>query len=388
MNPIRPRLALVHPWLQASGGSEPVALWAAQALKDEYEVRIVTMGETRLDDLNAAYGTDLTEPGVGVIRFPIPRILEKRGDALRGGRLARYMRAHAAEYDVLLSSYNIMDFRRPGLQYISDFSFSDPLRRAVMKNALEWKNGWSRAGVLRRAYLALARRWGGQTTEGWKRNATMANSDWTRRLMAEVFGVEAAVVYPPVPAIAVSVPWERRAEGFVSIGRLVPEKRVPEMMDILDRVRKKNEAIHYHIVGGALHPSYGRVVGEKARACGDWVTLDGPLFGRSKADLLGGHRYGMTGCRHESFGIAAAEMVLAGMIVWVPASGGQVEIVDHPDLVYFNAADAADKITRVLNDPERQSVLRAHLARRARSFSTARFMDQIRAKVAEFLRSR
>ena len=42
----RPRLAVIHPWLLASGGSEPVALWAAQALRDHFRVSLLTMGKT------------------------------------------------------------------------------------------------------------------------------------------------------------------------------------------------------------------------------------------------------------------------------------------------------------------------------------------------------
>jgi hypothetical protein len=116
----RPRVALIHPWLLASGGSEPVTLWAAEELKNDYEIEILTMGSTGLDELNAAYGSSLSEPGVRVDRLPVPRWLRARGDAWRGIRLARRVRARAGEFDVLLASYNGMDFGRPGIQYISD----------------------------------------------------------------------------------------------------------------------------------------------------------------------------------------------------------------------------------------------------------------------------
>ncbi len=387
MTTLRPRLAVIHPWLLASGGSEPVALWAAQALRDDFRVRILTMGKTGLDELNAAYGTSLSEPAVEIVRIAVPSFLARRGDALRGYWLARYARARAAEYDVLLSSYNIMDFGRPGLQYVSDFSFSDPLRRALLADAEDWRTGWRRAGPARRAYLHLARRWGGQIAEGWKRNATMANSVWTRRHLAEVFGQDAEVVYPPVSWTAVPPPWEERADGFVSLGRLVPEKRVGEMAVLLSRVREKGRPLRYHIVGRLPDTPFGRDLAERVRGLGDWASLDGPLYGRAKEALLASNRFGIAGCRHEAFGIAAAEMVRAGMIVWVPRGGGQAEIVDHPDLIYADEGDAVRKIAAVLASPARQSALRAHLAGQAEKFSAERFMAEIRAAVNRFLES-
>jgi glycosyltransferase involved in cell wall biosynthesis len=213
---------------------------------------------------------------------------------------------------------------------------------------------------------------------------TVANSAWTRDLLSDAFGVQATVVFPPVQRIESPLPWERRADGFVSIGRLVPEKRVIEMIDILARVRGASSALVYRIAGRVPDSSYGRAVENKTRTAGGWVTLDGPVFGPAKAGQLAGYRYGLAGCLHESFGIAAAEMVRAGMIVWVPASGGQTEIVDHPDLIYDDDADAVAKISRVLRDPARQSALRAHLARQAEKFSVERFRAGIREAVANF----
>ena len=384
MTTFRPRLAVIHPWLLASGGSEPVALWAAQALRDDFRVRILTMGKSGLDELNAAYGTSLSEPDIEIVRMAVPPFLVRRGDALRSYWLARYARARAADCDILLSAYNGMDFGRPGIQYISDFSFSDPLRRALLEDARDWRKKIRPAGAARRGYLALARVLSGQTKNGWRQNLTVANSAWTRGLLAAAFGVQASVVYPPVPSIDSLLPWEQRTAGFVSIGRIVPEKRIIEMIQILARVRAASAPLAYRVLGRVSDSPYGRAVAAAAHTAGGWVSLDGPVYGSAKAERLGGCRYGLAGCLHESFGIAAAEMVRAGMIVWVPASGGQTEIVDHPDLIYDDDTDAAAKIGRVLRDPARQSALREHLARQADKFSVERFRAGIRETVGLF----
>jgi hypothetical protein len=78
-------------------------------------------------------------------------------------------------------------------------------------------------------------------------------------------------------------------------------------------------------------------------------------------------------------------MVLAGMIVWVPRGGGQMEIVgDEPQLSYTTEEEAADSIVRVTTSDAEQSRLRAYLRTRAALFGTQRFTDELSAIVAAF----
>jgi glycosyltransferase involved in cell wall biosynthesis len=354
-------------------------------LKEDHDVTLLTMGETPLADLNTAYGTALEEDEIRMVRIPVPPFLLHRGDALRGFPLVRYCRAHAADFDLLISAYNVMDFGRPGIQYISDFSFDDPLLRALLRDPRDWKSSIRRPGLLRGSYLRAGRFLSGQSRDGWRRNATLANSDWSRKVLGDAFGVESRTVYPPVPGEFSPPAWVDRADGFVSIGRIVPEKRIDRLFDILEKVRTSGASAHFHVVGYAAADTYGRTLANRAAELRDWVSLDGPLYGEAKAAVLSDHKYGLSGCLHEAFGVAVAEMVRAGMIVWVPAGGGQVEIVAHDDLIYENPEDAVRKIDRVRKNPDRQAALRAHLAVQAEKFSATAFTKEIRAEVARFL---
>jgi glycosyltransferase involved in cell wall biosynthesis len=98
---------------------------------------------------------------------------------------------------------------------------------------------------------------------------------------------------------------------------------------------------------------------------------------------MAGHRYGIHGHRTEHFGMVVAEMVHAGCIVWVPNSGGQVEIVGDARLRYDTVEGAAEAIVRTLSEPAEEADLRARLARQARLFSAERFVREFRAVVAE-----
>jgi glycosyltransferase involved in cell wall biosynthesis len=96
-------------------------------------------------------------------------------------------------------------------------------------------------------------------------------------------------------------------------------------------------------------------------------------------------RYGIHGMREEHFGMAPAEMVRAGMIVWVPDGGGQVEIVgDAPSLRFATDDDAVDAILSVIDHPDEEARLREHLAVRGERFSTERFTAAVRDIVTSF----
>ncbi|MCU0243456.1 MAG: glycosyltransferase family 4 protein [Acidobacteria bacterium] len=383
---MKPRVAVVHPGLVPGGGSEACAMWTAQALRPDHEVTLITTGRPDLDALDRSCGTALAGTGLEVRAVAAPPGTRTRFDALRGFRLARYCRRHAHEFEVMISTYNVMDFGRPGIQRIADFSFDDALRRELHAGSAAAGGLGRRASPARSLYLGLARALAGGARDGWRRNRTVANSEWTRRLFEERFGLTASVVYPPVAAApAPTGPWRDREDGFVFMGRLVPEKGLDLVVDILARVRE-TRPVHLHVLGREVRPAYTRAVRDLRRRHGDWIRLEGAVYGEAKAAFLSGHKYGLSGCRNEAFGLAVAEMVKAGAVVWVPDGGGQTEIVAHPDLVYRDAAGAAASIRAALASPERTAALRDHLAGRAAVFSTDRFAAGMREAVADFLK--
>jgi glycosyltransferase involved in cell wall biosynthesis len=380
-----PRVAVVHPYLLPGGGSEACAMWMVQALQDDGRVTLITMGRPDLPALNESCGTSLDPGRIEIRGLRIPPGMRTRFDALRAFRLARYCRRHAGDFDVMVSAYNVMDFGVPGIQRIADFSFDDGLRRELHGGTGPGEGPLHRASAGRSLYLRLARALAGASRDGWKRNLTLANSEWTRGLLGERFGVPAKVLYPPVAGAPSPVRWEDREDGFVVMGRIVPEKGIPLIIEILAEVRKV-KPIHLHILGRSGRAAYARDIEALCRRHGGWVHLEGPRYGLEKDEFLARHKYGISGCRHEAFGIAVAEMVKAGMVVWVPNAGGQTEIAADAGLVYSGRDDAVARILAVLGDPAGEAVLRDRLEGRAALFSPARFSSEMRSIVLDFLK--
>ena len=169
------------------------------------------------------------------------------------------------------------------------------------------------------------------------------------------------------------------------MGRLVPEKGIPLVIDILSQVRKV-KPVHLHIIGRRGRTAYARKIEDLCRCHADWVHLEGEMYGPEKESFLARHKYGISGRRAEAFGIAVAEMVKAGLVVWVPNGGGQTEIVTDTALIYEGHEDAVSRIVNVISDPGRETALRRHLEGRAAAFSSSRFVSGMRAVVCDFLK--
>lgn len=383
---VPPGVAIAHPRLH-SGGSEARALWGAEALKQDFDVTLITSGPVDLDRLNRYYGTNLraNEFSIRTVRMPFGLHNTPKFAGLRGAFYGRYLKSAAPEFDVMISAYNVCDFGVPGIQFIADFSFMREWRESLHPALANYRRWWYGDSPFRRAYLGLCDSIAGPRTDGWKQNLTVANSDWSAAILRHEFGIEARIVYPPVAGNFPDIPWEQRENGFVCIGRVVPEKRMDMVIEILSRARQRGHDVHLHILGGVDDSPFGRKMKELAQQNRGWLFLEGWVAGKRKQEILAAHLFGINNCQNEAFGIAPAEMVKAGCITFVPDSGGQTEIVDHPALTFANGDDAVEKIDAVLTRAELRQRLRDHLSRQARKFSVENFQSGFRSVVYEFL---
>jgi len=234
-------------------------------------------------------------------------------------------------------------------------------------------------------YLKLGEMLSGISADGWKKNLTIANSVWTAKIMKEVYGVESVVIYPPVASEFPNIPWDEKEFGFVSLARIVPEKRIDRIIEILRRLRNMGWDIHLHILGRLDNSNYGVEIKKLCEKNSEWIFLEGLLTGQKKLEFIARHKFSISGINREAFGIAVAEAVKAGCIVWVPNGGGQVEIVNHPALIYNDADDAVNKIEQIFRSDTLQIELLNHLMKEANKFSTEMFQSQIKKLVRDFL---
>lgn len=379
------KIGIFHPRFIAGGGSEARPLWIIETLKNDYEFTLITMGDFNLKRLNKCYGTSLGQDDFKIISIPIPFLLRKRFDALKSYRLSRYCKKHAAEFDLMISTYNIMDFGRRGIQFITDLSFDDELRRKYEFSEYGEERVIYRKSFARSIYLKLGVLLSGISENSWKKNITIANSHWSGCILNEAYGIETKTIYPPVLDDFSTTAWNKRENGFVILARIVPLKRIDRLIEIVRQVRKMDNDVHLHLLGRMDDSAYGRKIKELAEKNHEWCFLEGLITGQKKNDFINKHRFSISGCVTEAFGIAVAETVKAGCITWVPHGGGQTEIVNHPELIYDDLNDAVSKIAQVLKDDLLQNELQAHLKEQSEKLSIKRFQSEIKNLIDQVL---
>ena len=386
------KVAIVHGVLDAgNGGSEECAIWAVEALKSDFEVSLVVPGTVCLERLNEAYGTSVKADEVRICSLPIPRILTRRyaPSRLRGAFASRLLRPVISHYDILISTYNLCNFGRPGIQRIADLSWDETLRRRFDPSPSGVRGWYHRFGWLRRFYLQVcsaiaASPEGNPLSSG---DIIVANSQWTAAKLKEFYGIRSRIVYPPVAGHFENLERERRERNFVCIGRISPEKRVERMIEIIGAVRSRGHDIRLRIVGQLDSSRYAKAISALAARNSNWVVMEGKVVGSAKERMMAECLYGIHGREGEAFGIGVAEMIKAGCITFAPAEGGPAEILGHDALLYHGNDDAVRKIIAVLASESLRTQLAKHLRLQAGRFSPQRFMSGFRSAVDDFLES-
>lgn len=379
------RVLLVQPSLQPPGGSNGVAAWALQALVAGHRVTVLSWEPVEIEPINRFFGTKLRQGDFDTIvvprawrawadRLPVPAALIKLS------LLMRYTRRVSGGFDVVFGICNETDYGRRGIQYVHYPTYLRP-RPTV---DLRWYH--PPQAVLNR-YYDIADRIAGFSLDRMKSNLTLVNSNWTGEQVEGFLGVRTRTLYPPAADPAPGLPWESRRNGFLAIGRISPEKDYERVMTILARVRERVPDTTLTIIGTSDRHTeqYRRSLSNLAATLGPWIQFRDNLPRDEVRALMASHRYGIHGMREEHFGMAPAEMARAGMIVWVPRGGGQMEIVGQESALMFESdGDAVEKISATLSDAVEQRRLRELLSVASEQFSTTHFMQQVRDIVRDF----
>jgi len=374
---------LIHHTIQPPGGASCVAAWALQALVREYEVTLLSWTPPDVAPVNRAFGTTLSADDFAVasapswqrrltIRSPIPLALWSTHLLLHRARAL----VASEHFDAVVSTMNEVAVGQRALQYIH-YPWALEPRPAV---DLRWYHSAAPVWVYRR----LAAKFSGHRESEVAENLTLANSNWVAGLYTALYGAESRTLPPPVPGTYREVPWSKREDRFLCVGRLAREKELPKVLRILDGVRARGHRVRLVFVGHADHLDTTRQVEAAARASKGLVEVAYDLPRDELSSLMATSRYGIHGMREEHFGIAPAELQRAGCITFVPDSGGVAEIVEHdPRLIYESESDAIDKIDRVLADETLRDAVCLDVSLRRERYSADRFSAEFLAAVRE-----
>lgn len=357
------------------GGSECLLFSLIQALqKGGCSVTVALQSTGDLGRVAKTYGMEIDLSKLTILRFVRARQLRKMGP----------------QFDFCISCANPVDFGRPGIHfvhmmtldagYFNKIWFRDQGKAVPLKTRL----AQGRDTMVR----ILSRVRSARQIVRDPREIVLPNSNFVKRSIEAYYKCRVHdAFYPPT----LFEPMSLRADNSLDVaclGRVGPEKKVLEIIDIVERARRlTGKELRLRIAGhvppaDATYTDYGRRVRERAAEC-PWIKLEGVLTGESKARYLSECRFAIHHCEVEAFGISITEDIKAGIVPLVPREGGSSEVVGTDELVFSSDDEAARKLARLVEDREYYRVNQAHVMARAELFSAMKYQMRQKALLAE-----
>ena len=288
----------------------------------------------------------------------------------------------AADADICISTVNMFDFGKPAHHFIyfmrmfGDNAFNDffmhrpPLTGTAL---LKRKLRTFLAETVLRPLLGIRST---RRLLADPREHIYPTSRYVEKTMRDFYGpFTSTVFYPPTIFECRPGSAERDPLRVNCLGRISPEKRITEIIGIVENARRiSGLPLTLHIGGGLGNDAYSEEL-RAAAAERDWVVLHGAVYREEKENFLLSGTYAVHAERDEAFGIAVAEYLKAGNIAIVPDEGGSQEVVSVPALTYRDPDEASRILARLLTDEAFREEQRRNCAARAERFSRQKYLE-------------
>ena len=225
----------------------------------------------------------------------------------------------------------------------------------------------------------------------------VSNSDFTMRWVERRWGVDSAVLHPPVSMHDAAA----KEQVILSVGRFfgVGQGHSKRQLELVEAFRRLVDGglsgWSLALAGGCTDDGRDYLDAVSAAAAGYPVSIHDNASGAELADLYGraavywhAAGLGVDPERHpdvlEHFGISTVEAMSAGAVPVVLGVGGLAETVRHGnDGYHFRTLDGLVAITeQLLGDERTRERLAANAQRRAQEYSVDAFADRLRRIVA------
>jgi glycosyltransferase involved in cell wall biosynthesis len=368
------KIAVVHPRMSILGGGERVAIHSLRAgLQAGHEVCLVSEDfDTReVEEFFACEGLFSKVNRLTYRKFK-PRLVG-------GFLLYRQLRYHRkqirellskrSDFQVVLSTQDIgyvPSTQAPVVQYCY---FPDYFSHA---EASPTSRGW-------RLYYWPARRYYHDRVNHVDR--FLSTSNYTADFIKRVWGRDSTTLYPPCP-VELYKPTQGLKENLVvTVGRIVPEKRI----EIFVEIARQLPSLKFAVIGSIQSGRRDYYELLRNMASGNVSFFDTPL--RRASEILSRAKAYVHCAQNEQFGIAIVEAMAAGCVPVVHDSGGPREIVtDDVGFRWNTVAEAVGLVTQlVANDVLRQGMSRA-ASTRASAFGSEVFESHLSKILEEYER--
>jgi glycosyltransferase involved in cell wall biosynthesis len=177
--------------------------------------------------------------------------------------------------------------------------------------------------------------------------------------------------------------------GVVTVGRLVPQKRIALLIDAIGRLKERGNSVSLTIVGDGRERAE---LERRARNCGiaETTRFIGTVAPGQIPEVLAAADVFVFPAEAEGFGLAVVEALLGGVPVIVATSGGgAVEAVPTSDagriVDVTSSATLADAIAEMVRNPARRRLAEEagqHLRARLSPSRVAEVFEELYARAA------
>lgn len=363
------------------GGGDYLPLSLIAALQKISNLTVALDMATNLEHAARVFDIDIDMSRLKVVQVTPPEYNPKKHNVFISLYRSRKLKKLAKKADICLSTANVMDFGRPAHHFINMLAFGDDAFTAYVQNPAITVH----AGVTKRIKRFLMENvlrpiLGIRSQKKIicdKREHIYPNSHFVEKLMTDFYGPFNSTVFYPPTLFEPKADTIRDPLKVVYIGRIVPEKRIIELIGVVEKAREITGLdVTFHIVGRLNQvPSYGQKLSRMSQEK-DWLKIVGELYGEEKEKILLSGSYALHAERDEAFGISVAEYLKSGNIAIVPDEGGACEIVNSPDLTYKTYDEAAVILARLLSDDTFRKAQSIFCAERARLFSREAYLER------------
>ena len=384
----RPRVGILDGISGAMGGAQLVIAHLAMAFSRLCDVEIIHYGATAsLDELRKGFRLPLS--GITERLMPVPPNFGKPELRVLSRELCGEYSKLSEGYDLFIySGHGVPPFclARQGMVYSHFPSQRKPLDQA------RGTDTWQSLGTWRRSVRVLAHHalWRYRLA---RYRCVLANSAFTARWIKARWGIDAEVLYPPVPAVMAH---RTKRNLIVTVGRFAGiEKQskghleqVSAFRQFLADTGEKWTLRMFGFCDGAA----SRVYLDKVRNAARDLPID--ILERADRDevletlaeaKVFWHTKGLgltestnpEGAEH--FGIATVEAMRGGCVPVVIASGGQREIVEHGKSGFL-CSDLSEMIKATVSLAQQPNLLAGmseHARERSFDFSPLRFLTKL-----------
>ncbi len=351
------RILVAHALFEANGGAEAVA----HAFVKQLKRRNLEVGTV---DVKGHVG-----PGGESSTVPMAPFVPRRVGLFNWALVCRNVQKLAGEYDAVIYTYGEgPELPKPTLTFRhAPAVFA---RNRSLVTSLAGQSG--PPYKVRKLYGDVAAKLARLGTPDIN-SFTVANSHWTAGHIEREAGVHVdKILYPALeldPAGKGPMHSERSMDRLLMLGRIVPNKRIHEVIELVRALRADRARLEIEIIGRANRAYAKKLI--RGYSSENWVKFHSDVGNDVRNAIMEQVPVGVHAYRAEHFGIAVAEMIHSGVIPIVYNNGGVCELVSFEDQRFNNDQELSELIESWLAAPPADRDARIEQLRQGQAYVAA-----------------